>query len=650
MTQPLRAVIYARFSTDKQRDASIEDQIESCRELAAREGWQVVGTYHDRAISGASMFRPGIEALQRDAKAGRFDIVLAEAMDRLSRKLADIARFHDRMEHVGIAIHTLTEGKVDAMPIGMKGTMNQILLRDIGIKTHRGQKGRVKDGKLAGGNAYGYDVLPGTEVNGKAEYGDRAINRAEAEIVRRIFRDYAQGMSAGKIAEALNLEKVPGPRGGYWGTSTILGNRERGTGILNNELYAGKLVWNRLHYSKDPDTGKRNSTLNPEELLVGIDVPHLRIIADDLWNQVKGRQSAMKTKSTDVPIWDRRRPKFLFSGLMKCGCCGAGFSKVSKDGFGCSAARKKGPAVCTNMAVIKQADLEARVLHALEHHLMDEEAVRIFCEEYTAERNRLQATREAGRTDLERELKQVTTDHKKLVDAIIAGVPADQVKDRMIELDGRRKDLEQALSTGPAPDPLRIHPSMAKTYRLRIGQLIHGLSEAERMDEAKEALRALVEKIVLVPIAVDAAEDGRPGLAIDLHGALASLLRLAVGQPVAAMTAQAIQTQKAPRGAGRGGAINARSAGADNQITDIIEELVLVAGAGSNLYLLPEQVKMVAGTGVDHNLRSTPVKMVAGGRNHLYLQASCNEPSKVTAEEAVGEVQSFLTNLFQTAA
>ena len=66
MTQPpLRVAIYARFSTDKQRDASIEDQVDSCRELAAREGWEVVATYHDRATSGASMFRPGIEALQR---------------------------------------------------------------------------------------------------------------------------------------------------------------------------------------------------------------------------------------------------------------------------------------------------------------------------------------------------------------------------------------------------------------------------------------------------------------------------------------------------------------------------------------------------------------------------------------------------------
>nr|MBP8932323.1 recombinase family protein [Paracoccus sp. (in: a-proteobacteria)] len=271
MTQPpLRVAIYARFSTDKQRDASIEDQVDSCRELAAREGWEVVATYHDRATSGASMFRPGIEALQRDAKAGRFEIVLAEAMDRLSRKLADIAKFHERMDHQGIEIHTLTEGKVDAMLIGMKGTMNQILLRDIGIKTHRGQKGRVRAGKLAGGNAYGYDVLPGISVNGKLEHGDRAVNRIEAEVVRRIFEDYAQGISAGKIAEALNLEKIPGPRGGFWGTSTILGNRERGTGILNNELYVGRLVWNRLHYSKDPDTGKRNSRQNSEDRVTSV--------------------------------------------------------------------------------------------------------------------------------------------------------------------------------------------------------------------------------------------------------------------------------------------------------------------------------------------------------------------------------------------
>ncbi|PKQ10438.1 MAG: resolvase [Alphaproteobacteria bacterium HGW-Alphaproteobacteria-1] len=530
MSKPvLRAAIYARFSTDKQRDASIDDQIDSCRDYAAQQGWQVTGTYSDRATSGASMFRPGIEQLQRDAKAGKFDVVLSEAMDRLSRNLSDIAKFHERMEHHGIEIWTLTEHKVDQMMIGMKGTMNAIMLRDIGLKTLRGQRGRVKEGNIPGGLCYGYDVLPGTEVRGHVEYGKRAVNPEQAVVIERIFEDYARGLSPKKIAEALNMERIPAPRGGHWGSSTINGNRDRGTGILNNVLYIGQLVWPRLRYSKDPDTKKRGSTLNAPETLLRINVPELRIVDDAQWQAARQRQGALKTKDTDVPVWDRRRPKFLFSGLMKCGCCGGGFAKVSKDAFGCSTARNKGAAACTNMATIRQADLNAQVLNALEHHLMDEEAVQIFCEEYASERNRLNAKRDAGRAGIERDLRQATADHKKLVDAIIAGVPAEQVKDRMITLDARRKELERQLTNSPAPDAVRFHPSMARTYRDRIGTLIQSLNEPDQMEPAKEALRGLIDKIELQPVT---GPEGKPMLAVDLHGALAGLLRLAVGLPV----------------------------------------------------------------------------------------------------------------------
>ena len=128
---------------------------------------------------------------------------------------------------------------------------------------------------------------------------------------------------------------------------------------------------------------------------------------------------------------------------MKCGCCGSGFFKVTQDAFGCSAARNKGAAICTNRQTIRREELETAVLDALAHHLMDPEAVAIFCEAYTAEHNRLRAEAEAGRTGLERELRQATADHKRLVDAIIAGVPPEQVKDRMIEVD--------AVPLGPDP-------------------------------------------------------------------------------------------------------------------------------------------------------------------------------------------------------
>ncbi|WJS85314.1 recombinase family protein [Paracoccus sp. TOH] len=582
MTQALRAAIYARFSSDLQRDASIEDQIRACRDYAARQGLEVVEVYSDRAVSGASMMRSGLQKLLRDAQAGQFDLVIAEALDRLSRSQADIATLYQRITFNGQLIETISEGQVSELHIGLTGTMNALFLKELGKKTHRGLKGRALEGKSAGGLTYGYKPVVKFAANGEPIRGDREIDPAQAKVVRRIFADYAKGISPKKIAEQLNLEKIPGPQGGAWGTSTIHGNRERGTGILNNELYVGRQVWNRLKYVKDPSTGKRVSRLNPEADWVITEVPGLRILDDTLWQAARHRQGAMKSKNTDVPVWDRRRPRFLFSGLMKCGCCGSGFSKVSKDAFGCSAARQKGPAVCTSMTVIRREDLEGAVLNALEHHLMDPEVVQIFCQEYAAERNRLQAEAGAGRTALEKELRQVTGDHKKLVDAIIAGVPAEQVKDRMIELDARRKELERQLSTAPAADPLRFHPSMAKTYRTRVGQLIHGLSDAEGQEEAKEALRALVEKIVLVPVET---EEGGTRLAIDLHGALASLLRLATGQPVHEVIGAAAQMQKAPREAGLANSINAQSAAADSQAIDIIGETVLVAGAGNQRYL-----------------------------------------------------------------
>ena len=86
-----RAAIYARYSTEHQRDASIEDQVRLCRERIEREGWTFQQTYCDRALSGASLLRPGLQGLIEDAMAGRIDVVVAEALDRLSRDQADVA-------------------------------------------------------------------------------------------------------------------------------------------------------------------------------------------------------------------------------------------------------------------------------------------------------------------------------------------------------------------------------------------------------------------------------------------------------------------------------------------------------------------------------------------------------------------------------
>jgi DNA invertase Pin-like site-specific DNA recombinase len=194
----LRAAIYTRYSSDNQREASIEDQIEVCRRYAQLQGWTIVEVYADHALSGASRFRPAFQQMQVDAEARRFDVIIVEALDRLSRKLADVADLHDRLTFLGLKLHAVNIGEITPMHAAVLGMMAQAYLKDLGKRTRRGQLGRALKGKIPGGKAYGYDVLPA----GADGAGERSINAAEAAVVRRIFELFTAGVSPREIAAA----------------------------------------------------------------------------------------------------------------------------------------------------------------------------------------------------------------------------------------------------------------------------------------------------------------------------------------------------------------------------------------------------------------------------------------------------------------
>ena len=138
-----RVAIYARYSSDKQREASIEDQIRVCEERAELEGWKIIKSYFDRATSGASLIRPGIQELMSQAQAGKFDLVLSESLDRISRDQEDIAGVYKRLRFAGVEILTLSEGPINELHIGLKGTMGALYLKELADKTRRGLRGRV---------------------------------------------------------------------------------------------------------------------------------------------------------------------------------------------------------------------------------------------------------------------------------------------------------------------------------------------------------------------------------------------------------------------------------------------------------------------------------------------------------------------------
>jgi site-specific DNA recombinase len=513
----LKVAIYAPYSSDNQRNASIADQLRVCREFAARQGWTVVQEFTDRAISGATLLRSGFQALMRDALDRRFDVVLAEALDRFSRDQEDTAGLFKRLTFAGVNIVTLAEGDITHLHVGLKGTMNALFLKDLADKTRRGLRGRVELGKSGGGLCFGYKVARAVH-HAEMTTGDRQIVRPEAEVIRRIFRDYAAGVSPKALAKRLNAERCPGPGDKPWNPSTIHGNPARGTGILNNELYVGRLVWNRLRYVKDPDTGKRVSRLNQPSEWVTTAVPELQIVDDELWNQVKARQLEMRrvASSGDPRRFNQaRRPKYLFSGLTKCAECGGGYVMYWRDRLACFGARSRG--TCTNRLTISRQEVEERVLVALRDKLMRRDLFEDFCKEYVRELNRLRMEHRAGLSSARTELTTVERDIRKLVQAINDGVSALSIKDELLSLEARKAELQSRVNAPEMPELL--HPRMADVYRDKVGSLCSALESDESRAGAVEAIRALIETILLEP-------DGDQ-LKITLKGDLAGMLSAA---------------------------------------------------------------------------------------------------------------------------
>ena len=517
-----RAVIYARYSSDNQREASINDHVRVCTAYAEKQGWRVTTTYTDHAISGASLLRPGYQKLLEDARQGHFDIVLAEALDRLSRDQEHIASLFKNLSFANTQLVTVAEGEIGELHVGLKGTMNALFLKDLALKTHRGFEGRVREGRSGGGLCYGYDVVRETDATGNPIRGKRSINIEEAEIVRAIFKDFANGISPTAIAKDLNARSLEGPRGKAWGPSTIYGNWRRGTGILNNDLYIGRLIWNRQHFVKDPASGKRQARPNPESQWIIEEVPNLRIVPEGLWDSVKERQKTVRRavlSDTDKRGRSERakRPVHLFSGLLTCGDCCGSYTLISGPKYGCSNRKTRG--TCSNKLTIKRTELEETILTGLKDQLMEPALVKEFIRVYHEEISTVRASMDSRRIQLEKQLLRTEREIGELISAIKAGIRPATVQYELETLETGKVEIEEELKTEPPP-PIRLHPNLSEVYRAKVENLRDALDSEDTRQEAAELFRGLIDEIRLVP-------DGET-LRIHLKGELAEMLALSI--------------------------------------------------------------------------------------------------------------------------
>ncbi|WP_413717634.1 recombinase family protein [Silicimonas sp. MF1-12-2] len=488
----MRAAIYARYSSDMQSEASIEDQVRLCRERAGSEGFRIAEVFSDSAISGGFLKnRPGMLSLLEHARSGEFELVVAEALDRISRDQEDIAAIFKRLNHAGVRIITLAEGEISELHIGLKGTMNALFLKDLAQKTRRGQRGRVEAGKIPGGNSYGYEMVRTMQDDGSVTTGERIIHAAEAAIVRRIFREYADGLAPRKMASRLNEEGIPSPRGGLWNASTINGSRQRRNGILNNELYRGRIIYNRQAFLKDPETGKRLSRPNPESEWVTTEVPHLRIIDEERWESVQ----VIKERYSSLRGNRRQTKKRLLSGLVRCGACGSNMTIINRERYSCSAKRERG--TCSSPVGIKAAELEKRVLDGLREILHGrQDLVEEFATAYQEEVERLRCSRTNDGLRLQKELAKV----QRGIDRCLAyitdgdGDPG-TVRESLKELENRKRALERQLREAGSLSTVVLHPNIADHYRRKVKELQILFTDDASRQQAMEIVRSLIDHI-----------------------------------------------------------------------------------------------------------------------------------------------------------
>ena len=546
----MRAAIYARYSSDLQRPASIEDQIRRCRAEIERRGWEEATLFSDRETPGTvSRGRKGYQALQEGVRHKRFDVVVVDEISRLTRDPEELAGLRKRLRFSGVELVAPGDGldtvaaPAAAAPIMLvKSLVNEAELEANAHRSRRGLEGRVLAGYHAGGAPYGYRTRPvhmdkpGDPVGTGPVVGyEYLIHDGEASVIRRIFQMYADRLSTRQIAAALNAEGIPPPGARWrnrkgvarrtWSHGAIAGSRAKGLGVLNNEKYVGRLIWNRSTWPRDPEQdGKQVRRELPPHQWVIQEVPDLRIVPQELWDSVKARQrqrSRAGMRGGSVP----RVPRLL-SGLLTCGRCGGRYVLRGSRTYSCATRQNRGDVVCGCRATVNAAEAEQAILDLLEPLFCDptvlaklEAAVR----KRLATVRRQRSERKSVEGQLRAELGEVEAQISRLVQWIAKGKLVEDLEAQMMAAEARRDHLRQELARVRAAEPPTGIDVLPTAVRKIVSDL-RAMLEAGRVEDLKRILSRLVTSI-------EVHEDPRPGrkrpgAKLLVRGSLEALLQM----------------------------------------------------------------------------------------------------------------------------
>lgn len=422
----LSAVIYARYSSHAQNDASIEQQIDECQEYARQHGYKIVGVYADRAMSGRSDRRPEFQKMMRAAEKHEFQIVLAYKSNRISRNMLHALSYEDKLAQHGVNVVYCKEefGNNAAGRFALRTMMNvnQFYSENMAEDIMRGLMDNASQCKVNGALPLGYR---------RGADGRYEIDEQTAPIVQEIFRRIAGGELKASIANDLNNRQIQTSKGAAW-------NKNSFHAILSNERYIGVYIY--------------------RDVRIPGGIP--AIIDEELFELAREKEEAMKTL-----IKGRRRREdmeYLLTGKLFCGYClepmvgSSGTGKMGKMYYYYRCKNNAEKHTCRKKPVRKEA-IEQLVVSSLKACITKPENIDWMTDLVMKYRNKIIAESDIGY--LEDKLKENKTAIKNVMKAIEMGVVTETTKARLQELEAEQKEVLSSLLAEKRgiPDVTRDH-------------------------------------------------------------------------------------------------------------------------------------------------------------------------------------------------
>lgn len=447
----MNAVIYARYSSERQTEQSIEGQLRECYEFAKSENITIIGEYIDRAISGTTDHRPDFQRMIADSRSKTFQAVIVYKLDRFARNRYDSAVYKAKLKENGVKVLSAKEHITDSpegiILEGLLEAMNEYYSAELSQKIKRGMRENVLKGKTTGGNvALGYRIGADKRLE---------IDEAGAALVRHIFQEYDSGKTFTEISNALNAAGYLTSRGKPFKGSTL-------SRILSNRKYIGEYeVAGVVEHSECP-----------------------AIVDQELFQRVQKRLQEHRVR------YRHRNPQhdYLLTGTLICSECGghlSGISGTSKTGerhyyYTCKACGSR----------LRAEELENTVVETILEFLTEQNCAEIAKKAYD-----LYEAERQNNPELDAAKKELQATEKKLqnaVNAILSGFSSEALKDTMYQLERRKTDLEVEIRRLSIKTPV-LQPEQFAYFMQQFRTFQYGDHDRRKL------LETLVHQVILYP-------------------------------------------------------------------------------------------------------------------------------------------------------